>query len=242
MPDQPVIMVVEDEKVISNFLGAALQTQGYKVIEVATGKEAISLSASHCPDLILLDLGLPDIDGMVVLESIRQWTETPIIVVSAREHEREKVEALDNGADDYVTKPFSNDELLARVRTALRHSHASKAGSATGGSQPPFLAGQLRIDYTRRQVSLAGKTVHLTPIEYRILTLLSAQAGKVITHETLLKELWGPYANDNQILRVNMANIRRKLEENPADPRYILTEVGVGYRMVEGDEPAEEDA
>jgi len=187
------------------------------------------MAASHMPDLILLDLGLPDIDGVEILKQFRAWSEIPIIIVSARGHEREKVEALDLGADDYVTKPFGTHELLARIRTALRHSKKADAG-------PPvsvFSIGDLRLDYERRTVSLTDKEIHLTPIEYKILVLLSRHAGRVLTHDFIIRQVWGPYANENQTLRVNMANIRRKLERNPAAPRYIITEVGVGYRMAE---------
>ncbi len=231
MGAKPLIMVVEDEKAISGFLAATLQANNYKVIEVPTGKEAISLAPSHCPDLILLDLGLPDIDGLEVLKAIRQWSLTPVIVVSAREHESEKVGALDCGADDYVTKPFNNNELLARIRTALRRSTVLKREESAQGLI--FKVGELQIDYDRRKVTLAGEAVHLTPIEYRMLTLLSANAGRVLTHAYLLKEIWGPYVKDHQLLRVNMANIRRKIEKEPADPHYILTEIGVGYRIIE---------
>lgn len=231
MNSKPVIMVVEDEKVISGFLSAQLEANGYKVVVVEKGNEAISLASSYCPDLILLDLGLPDLDGIEVLESIREWSSTPIIVVSAREHESQKVGALDKGADDYITKPFNNNELLARVRTALRRGGAMQQGSGQLGLM--FAVGDLLIDYDKRKVSVEGQPLHLTPIEYRMLTLLSSNAGRVLTHAYLLKEIWGPFVQDNQLLRVNMANIRRKIEKEPADPRYILTEIGVGYRMVE---------
>lgn len=231
MADSSLILVIEDEQVIRNFLTAILEAHGYKVIEVSSGQEALSLASSHCPDLILLDLGLPDMDGMMVLDAIRAWTLTPIIVLSARDQETSKVEALDRGADDYITKPFSNAELLARIRTALR-----RPPLIVGGSDPStaFQAGHLRIDYQRRAVYIEGQHVHLTPIEFRLLSLLAHNAGRVLTHERIRKELWGPYASDNQLLRVNMANIRRKLERNPADPQYIMTEIGVGYRMMEG--------
>lgn len=230
MESNPLVMVVEDEKVIRDFLAAILRNNGYRVMEFSTGGEAIKQLSTNSVDLVLLDLGLPDIDGLIVLDAIRQWSSVPIIVVSAREHEKEKVEALDRGADDYVTKPFSNAELLARVRTAMRRK---AAGPLSEDARPPFIVGDMQIDYVRRQVTLVGEVVHLTPNEYKILLILSANAGRVITHETLLREIWGPYVGDNQILRVNMANIRRKLERNPGDPAYILTEVGVGYRMAE---------
>ena len=191
--------------------------------------------SSHCPDLIILDLGLPDMDGQEIIRAVRSWTQMPIVVVSARTHERDKVEALDAGADDYVTKPFGTNELLARIRTALRHTRSrTQGGGPEAGGR--FTAGDLAIDYDRRQVFKDGAEVHLTQNEYRILSLLSANAGKVITYDFILKELWGPAARgDNQSLRVHMANLRRKLEKNPAEPQYIFTEVGVGYRMIEGD-------
>lgn len=228
------IWVVEDEKMIRDFLVAILQANGYEVVAMAAGSEVLTrvCVSGEQPDLILLDLGLPDVDGLIVMDTIRQWMQTPIVVVSAREHEKDKVEALDRGADDYVTKPFNNNELLARIRTALRRTKVPADGE-TQEEALPFEVYDLRIDYVRRLVTLKGEPVHLTPNEYKILAILSLNAGRVITHEALLREVWGPYAADNQILRVNMANIRRKIEENPGDPTYILTEVGVGYRMVE---------
>ena len=201
------------------------------LIKTSKGKDAISMVASYCPDLILLDLGLPDIDGVEVLKMIRQWSGIPIVVVSARGHEREKVEALDLGTDDYITKPFGTSELLARIRTALRHSQKSLTANQIDTGK--IIVGELEIDYDKRLVYLVGKEVHLTPIEYKIIILLSKYIGKVLTHDFIIKEVWGPYSNEIQALRVNMANIRRKLEANPAEPKYIVTEVGVGYRMVE---------
>lgn len=226
-----LILIVEDDEYICNFISAILTAHNYSVIKAVNGKEAISMTASHVPDLILLDLGLPDIDGTEVLKNIRTWNRVPIIVVSARGYEREKVEALDLGADDYVTKPFGPSELLARIRTALRHVQMSLQAAASDLHK--FALGELVIDYEKRYVTLAGKEVHLTPIEYKIIVLLSKHAGKVLTHDFIIKEVWGPYTNENQTLRVNMANIRRKLEVNPAEPKYIITEVGVGYRMTE---------
>jgi len=227
---KPLILIVEDEDTISNFMSSMLASNGYRLVKVKSGAEAAEMAASHMPDLVLLDLGLPDMDGTEVLKGLRAWSGVPIIVVSARGHEREKVEALDLGADDYITKPFGTHELLARIRTALRHSL-----SAGGANEPArgFSLGKLSIDYERRFVSLDGKELHLTPIEYRIVVLLSRHAGKVLTHDFIAKEVWGPYTSETQALRVNMANIRRKLEQNPAEPRYIITEVGVGYRMAE---------
>lgn len=229
MKKNPWILVVEDDKVISSFLSAMLTNNQYNVINAATGQAAISLAASHCPDLILLDLGLPDIDGIDVLKEIRGWYDHPVIVVSARQYEREKVQALDAGADDYVTKPFGNSELLARIRTALRRNSHARSGGGLGTKS--FSVEGLHVDYGKRQVCVEGQTVHLTPIEYRILVLLCENAGKVLTHDYIIRQIWGPYASNAQTLRVNMANIRRRIEKNPADPHYILTEVGVGYRM-----------
>ncbi|MCL2578587.1 MAG: response regulator transcription factor [Oscillospiraceae bacterium] len=228
---KPTILIVEDEKPISDFLCAKLEASGYRVIPVFTGQEALSLAASHCPDLILLDLGLSDIDGMEVLGQLRGWTTLPVIIVSARQAEEEIVTALDRGANDYVTKPFSNSVLMARVRTALRPATSRLSDPARPVQF--FDGGKLCIDHEKRLILLDNQPVHLTPAEHKILMLLAQNAGKVITYTALRKELWGPYAGDNRTLRVNMANLRRKIESNPADPRYILTEVGVGYRMIE---------
>ena len=227
------ILVVEDEKSISSFLRAILSSNGYDVIVAHTGSEAFSMISSHCPDLVVLDLGLPDMDGIAIIESVRQWTQLPILVVSARTHERDKVDALERGADDYITKPFGAAELLARVRVALRHTRLGLGGD--GPATGKFTAGDLVIDYDKHQVLIAGENAHLTQNEYRIVALLGKCAGKVLTYDFIMKELWGPQSKgSNQILRVNMANIRRKIERNPAEPQYIFTEVGVGYRMVEG--------
>ena len=229
------VLVVEDEKSISGLIKAILTANGYDVITASTGNEAFSMISSHCPDLVVLDLGLPDMDGMEIIKAVRSWTSLPIIVVSARSYERDKVQALDMGADDYVTKPFSAAELLARVRVAIRHTrsgHSTEALVNTG----KFVAGDLTIDYDKHQVLIAGENCHLTQNEYRIVALLGKCAGKVLTYDFIMKELWGPQSKgSNQILRVNMANIRRKIEKNPAEPHYIFTEVGVGYRMIEGD-------
>lgn len=229
------ILIVEDERGISNFMKAILVSGSYDVITAASGKEAFSVISSHCPDLIILDLGLPDMDGMDIIRSVREWTQTPIIVVSARMHERDKVAALDAGADDYITKPFGSSELLARIRTAMRHTRARSSNSALTQSGI-FTAGGLTIDYNKHQVLIEGENAHLTQNEYRIICLLASYAGKVLTYDFILKELWGPAAKgNNQVLRVHMANIRRKIEKNPAEPQYVFTEVGVGYRMAEGD-------
>ena len=229
------ILVVEDEKSISGFIKAILTSNGFDVIVAHTGNEAFSMISSHCPDLVVLDLGLPDIDGMCIIEAVRQWTQLPIIVVSARSYDRDKVEALDKGADDYITKPFSSAELLARVRVAIRHTRAGIMDPAIASSGK-FCAGELTVDYDKHQVLIAGENAHLTQNEFKIVALLGRCAGKVLTYDFIMKELWGPQSKgNNQILRVNMANIRRKIEKNPAEPKYIFTEVGVGYRMREGD-------
>lgn len=225
------ILLVEDEKGISGFIRAMLISNGYDVICAVTGSEACSMIGSHCPDLIVLDLGLPDMDGMEIIKNVRSWTQLPIIVVSARTGEKEKVEALDLGADDYITKPFGAKELLARVRVALRHTRTGASNEAVANTGV-FTVGELTIDYGKHQVQVGGENVHLTQNEYRIVALLGKYADKVLTYDFIMKELWGPQSrSSNQILRVNMANIRRKIEKNPAEPRYIFTEVGVGYRM-----------
>ncbi|MCL1805876.1 MAG: response regulator transcription factor [Clostridiales bacterium] len=233
MPEsKPNVLVVEDDKNISDFLAAILTSNGYGVMCASEGKKAISMTADNRFDVILLDLGLPDLDGIKVLKSIREWSNLPIIVVSAREDELEKVEALDAGADDYVTKPFGNNELLARIRTTMRVHRRAFGDEAE--AEPRYSADGLNVDYERRRITKHGASIHLTPIEYKIVVLLSQSAGKVLTRDYIITRVWGEhYDGDDQILRVNMANIRRKLEDNPADPRYILTEVGVGYRMIE---------
>ena len=190
---------------------------------------------SQCPDVVILDLGLPDMDGMTILKNVRQWSSMPVLVVSARTHEKDKVAALDAGADDYITKPFGTSELLARVRTAIRHARATVL-TAEGMQTGQFRAGDLLIDYDKHRVYVGDRDVNLTQNEYKIVSLLGKYAGKVLTYDFIIKEIWGPnMQNDNRILRVNMANIRRKMENNPAQPRYIFTEVGVGYRIVDGD-------
>ena len=190
---------------------------------------------SQCPDVVILDLGLPDMDGMTILKNVRQWSSMPVLVVSARTHEKDKVAALDAGADDYITKPFGTSELLARVRTAIRHARATVL-TAEGMQSGQFRAGDLLIDYDKHRVYVGDRDVNLTQNEYKIVSLLGKYAGKVLTYDFIIKEIWGPnMQNDNRILRVNMANIRRKMENNPAQPQYIFTEVGVGYRIVDGD-------
>lgn len=229
MDNKALILIVEDDEPIASLMSAVLLSNGYDVIKVAKGHEALAMTASHCPELILLDLGLPDIDGMEVLKSVREWAGIPIVVVSARGHEREKVEALDLGADDYIMKPFGTAELLARIRATLRRSRRD----ASSSELKLMRIGDLEINDEKRLVTLAGKEIHLTPIEYKIVALLFRHTGKVLTRDAIIREIWGPYANEVQSLRVNMANIRRKIEENPAEPKYIITEVGVGYRMTE---------
>ena len=229
------ILVVEDEKSIAHFISTVLNSNGYEAMRARTGQEALSMVSSHCPDLIILDLGLPDMDGMDLLKNIRSWSGLPIVVVSARSHERDKVAALDAGADDYLTKPFGTAELLARVRTAIRHTRTVSANTEIA-LQGTYSVGDLVVDFNKHQALVKGENVKLTLSEFRIVSLLAKHAGKVLTYDFIMKELWGPRAGgDNQILRVNMANIRRKIEENPAEPKYLFTEVGVGYRIAEPD-------
>lgn len=229
------ILIVEDEQNISNFISTVLAANGYDVLIAETGAHALSMITSHCPDLIVLDLGLPDMDGMSILREVRSWSNLPVVVVSARTHEQDKVAALDMGADDYIEKPFGTSELLARIRTAIRHTRTS-LGNGSIAQSGKFAVGGLTVDYDKHHVLVDGADVHLTLNEFKIVALLGKYAGKVLTYDFLIKEIWGPKAKaDNQILRVNMANIRRKIEKNPADPQYIFTEIGVGYRMLEGE-------
>ena len=230
------ILIIEDEQIIRNFMQAILSAKGYDVLLARSGAMADTMIASHCPDLIILDLGLPDTDGMNILTKVREWSKVPVIVVSARSHESDKVAALDAGADDYLPKPFGPEELPARIPTAIRHTR-TPAGSDMVANSGVFRAGKLTIDYDKRRVFLDGRDAGLTQNEYKLVALLGLHAGKVLTYDFLIRELWGPGArSDNQILRVNMANIRRKIEQNPAQPAYIFTEIGVGYRMIEADE------
>ena len=229
------VLVVEDDKRINSFYKTVLEANNYDVLMAQTGTEAYSMITSQCPDVVILDLGLPDMDGMKILKSVREWSSMPVIVVSARSHEKDKVAALDMGADDYITKPFGTSELLARIRTAIRHTRNTLV-SPTGAPVGVFVSGSLTIDYDKHRVYMDGKDVGLTQNEYKIVSLLGKFAGKVMTYDYIIKEIWGPnMKNDNRILRVNMANIRRKIEQNPAEPEYIFTEVGVGYRIVEPD-------
>ena len=221
------IVLVEDEAPIRRFLRATFGAQGYRLLEATTAAEALVEVASRQPDVVIVDLGLPDLDGLEVIRRIREWTTVPIIVLSARGQEADKVAALDAGADDYVAKPFGPGELLARIRVALRHA----AGAGHPG-EAVFTAGSLRIDLARRRVTMDGQDVHLTPIEYRLLTALARHAGKVLTHKQLLTDVWGPsHADQAHYLRVYMGQLRRKLERDPARPRYLLTDPGVGYRF-----------
>lgn len=223
------ILVIEDDKSFCAFVTVSLSSNGYRVTTAQNGKEGLSLAASLCPDVILLDLGLPDIDGCDVLCQLRLWSRTPVIIISARLEEQEKVKALDLGADDYITKPFGIPELMARIRTSLRHSRINSPNRI-------YKALELEIDFEKRTVHLRREEVHLTQIEYQLLTLLAESAGRVLTYNFLMGAIWGPYKDsNNQILRVNMANIRRKIEENPAQPKYVFTEIGVGYRMRENE-------
>ncbi len=229
------VLVIEDDKSIRNFFRTVLEANNYDVLIATTGAEGYSMVTSQCPDVVILDLGLPDMDGMTILKNVRQWSSMPVLVVSARTHEKDKVAALDAGADDYITKPFGTSELLARVRTAIRHARATVL-TAEGMQTGQFRAGDLLIDYDKHRVYVGDRDVNLTQNEYKIVSLLGKYAGKVLTYDFIIKEIWGPnMQNDNRILRVNMANIRRKMEKNPAQPQYIFTEVGVGYRIVDGD-------
>lgn len=219
------ILVVDDEAPIRRFLRAALSAHNYVIFEAGNGRAAIDAMIADRPDLIILDLGLPDMDGIEVTRQLREWTTVPIIVLSVREHETDKIAALDAGADDYLTKPFGVGELLARIRTAIRHA-------ARSSTDPVFELGELTVDLARRLVTVAGQEVQLTPTEYDLLRLLAVDAGKVLTHHQLLRQVWGPgYDEELHMLRVNISNLRRKIERDPARPRYIVTEPGVGYRL-----------
>ena len=218
------ILVVDDEAPIRRYLRAALGSQGFTVYEAATGLEAVQAVLSHRPDIIILDLGLPDIDGIEVTRRLREWSQIPIIILSVREAEQDKIAALDAGADDYLTKPFGTGELLARMRVALRKQ-------ATNPSEPVFQTGKLTVDFSHRLVTVDEKEVQLTPTEYDLLKILVTHAGKVITHRQLLRQVWGEGYDDMHILRVNISNLRGKLEPDPSRPTYINTEPGVGYRL-----------
>ena len=224
------ILVVEDEPEIRHFLRAAFDVEGYRIVESATGRRGAIDAGTHRPDLAIVDLGLPDVDGIDVIRRIREWSPMPIIVLSARTHERAKVEALDAGADDYVTKPFGIGELLARVRAALRHAVRSGAGATV------LRFGGAVVDLERRAATVRGEVVHLTPIEFRLLTALARHLGMVVTHRQLLTEVWGPtHASDTHYLRIYMKQLREKLEADPVRPRHLVTETGVGYRLLAND-------
>jgi two-component system KDP operon response regulator KdpE len=222
------ILVIEDEQSIRRFIRPSLEAEGYKPIEAAAGKEGLLSASQHPPDVIVLDLGLPDMDGLEVIRALREWTAVPIIILSARGQETDKIAALDAGADDYVAKPFAVGELMARIRVALRHA----AQLRPGGNPSAVVAGDLTIDLLRREVRRKGQEVRLTPIEYKLLTTLVRHAGLVLTHRQILREVWGPgYGNESHYLRIFIHQLRHKLEENPSHPRHLITEAGVGYRF-----------
>ena len=227
-PKSPLILVIEDDSQIRRFLRAILTHEGYYLIEATSAQEGIVQVGLRHPDLIILDLGLPDKDGMEVMRDLREWTTTPIIVLTARSQEKDKVAALDVGADDYLTKPFGTNELLARLRVALRHALRAVQGS----DEPVFRVGDLRVDLAYRKVFVGEKEVHLTPIEYQLLLMLIQNAGKVVTQRQLLHDVWGPdYVDESHYLRIYMSQLRHKLEIDPTRPRYLITEPGVGYRL-----------
>ena len=223
------ILVVEDDKAIRHLITTTLEMQGYQFHMAKNGKEAIAETVSYHPDVIILDLGLPDLDGIDYIRKVREWTQSPIIVVSARSEDTDKIQALDSGADDYLTKPFSVDELLARIRVALRKtSHDAKKEDTS-----VFINGDLKIDYEAGCVYMEEQELHLTPIEYKLICLLAKNLGKVLTHNYILKEIWqSTLESDTQSLRVFMASLRKKIEKNPAQPEYIQTQISVGYRML----------
>jgi len=234
MSDKRTILLIEDEHAISNFICRALAANDYKTISAFSGKEGLSLFFSYSPDLVLLDLGLPDMDGLEILSQLQDLPrDVPVIIISARDRESEKVKALDMGAEDYVVKPFGVSELLARIRSTLRRSDRLKLSSDI--QRTVYQIKDLTVDLTRHLVLLGEDEIHFTQNEFKILELLAIHAGKVLTYDFILEHVWGPYSNssNNQILRVNMANIRRKLGENPSDPKYIHTELGIGYRMLD---------
>lgn len=229
------ILVVDDEDAIRRFLNLTLTAQGYMVLEGASGQQAIAQAAAHKLDMVVLDLGLPDIDGVEVTRLLRQWTQAPILILSIRGSERDKIAALDAGADDYLTKPFGVQELLARLRACLRRASQTP-------NQPVFSTGMLTVDLPRRLVTLSGHRVQLTPNEYELLRVLITHGGKVLTHQFLLREIWGPqYGDESHMLHVNISNLRRKIEPEPARPRFVITEPGVGYRFASGQEAGDDD-
>lgn len=224
---KPTVLVIDDELQIRRLLRVCLDANGYRVLEAPTGHEGLAEAAQHRPDVVVLDLGLPDMDGVMVLKRLREWSKVPVVVLSVRDREEDKVKALDNGADDYLTKPFGTEELLARLRVAMRHAQPSSDSAV-------FHSGRLEVDLTARVVKVEGRDVRLTATEYALLRLLVQHAGKVMTHQQILREVWGPdYIDQTQYLRVYMAHLREKLEAEPSKPSLLLTEPGVGYRLVE---------
>ena len=224
----PIVVLIEDEPQMRRFLRAVLPSQGIELFEADTGERGLVEVGLRRPDVVLLDLGLPDIGGVEVVRRLREWSEVPVIILSARSDEADKVAALDAGADDYLTKPFGVGELLARLRVAMRRAARAEDGSHL------FAAGPIKVDLNARRVEVSGEIVHLTPLEYRLLSMLVRHAGKVLTHRHLLKEIWGPsHVEDAHYLRIYMAQLRRKLEDDPAQPRYLITEPGVGYRLAQ---------
>lgn len=235
MNNKFTVLIIEDEHNICSFMSTILTANNYNVLKASDGQSGYMMITSHCPDLVLLDLGLPDIDGIELIKKVRVYSQVPIIVVSARTHEREKVTALDVGADDYVTKPFGTSELLARVRTALRHTRNRDADENVAQSGK-YVCAELTIDFDKRRITVGENEIHLTQNEYKLVALLAKYSGRVLTYDFLIKNIWGmSVKNDNQILRVNMANIRRKIEANPAEPKFLFTEMGVGYRLAEAE-------
>jgi two-component system KDP operon response regulator KdpE len=225
---KPRILLIEDDPQIRRFLRTSLGVQGYELIEAETGNDGLALAASQVPDVVVLDLGLPDLEGIEVIRRLREWSSMPIIILSARGQERDKVANLDAGADDYLTKPFGMAELLARIRVALRR----KLPAEEGKPLPTFALGDLKVDFERRRGFRGQEEIHLTPIEYKLLSVLVKYRGKVVTHSQLLKEVWGPaYTGQNPYLRIFILNLRRKLEDDPTRPYYLITEPGVGYRL-----------
>jgi two-component system KDP operon response regulator KdpE len=232
------ILLVDDEPQMRRFLRVTLQSQGYELAEADTGQDGLSQAATRNPDVVLLDLGLPDMDGLEVLARLREWSKVPVIVISAREQEQDKIRALDSGADDYLIKPFGAGELLARIRVAIRHRFVQQGGQ----NEPVFVLDDMRVDLNKRQVFLKDAEIHLTPIEYKLLSYLIRHAGKVVTHKQLLREVWGAaYAEQMHYVRVYMGMLRHKLEEDPACPRFFINEPGIGYRLRSGVDETQEE-
>jgi two-component system KDP operon response regulator KdpE len=226
--EKGLVLLIEDEMQMRRFLRVILESEGYRLVESEKAADGLIQAATRNPDVVLLDLGLPDLDGLEVIRRLRAWSQVPVIVISAREQEHDKVTALDSGADDYLTKPFGVEELLARIRAAIRHAQRRNAGS----EESVFTTDTLRVDFSKRQVFVADREIHLTPLEYKLLLVLVRNAGRVLTHRQLLKEVWGPsYIEHTQYLRVYMTQLRHKLEKDPARPRFLINEPGVGYRF-----------